>query len=238
MKFSHKIIEDGITYPVTDRVYSNNGNPALIDLLGKGCNRLLDIGCGAGDNAALIKSKYPECDVFGITHSAAEAELAQSHMTRCWVLDIEDNLPDDLAHQSFDVLIFSHVLEHLRDPAVVLAHFSRLLSSGGEVLIAVPNVLSWRMRAQFLLGRFEYESAGVLDDTHLHFFTYFTADQYLLSKSPDLKVTCKTASGSVPLWWLRRYVLPRRWSEYIDQWGSRHWPNLFGGQVLIRAVKR
>lgn len=38
--FSHKIIEDGITYPVTDRVYSNNGNPALIDLLGKGCNRL------------------------------------------------------------------------------------------------------------------------------------------------------------------------------------------------------
>lgn len=236
--FSHKIIEDGITYPVTDRVYSNKGNPPLIDLLGKGCNRLLDIGCGAGDNAGLIKFSHPECDVFGITHSAVEAELAQRHMTRCWVLDIEDNLPDDLAHQSFDVLIFSHVLEHLRDPAVVLARFSRLLRSGGQVLIAVPNVLSWRMRLQFLRGNFEYESAGELDDTHLRFFTYFTADQYLLSKSPDLKVTCKTASGSVPLWWLRRYVLPRRWSEYIDQWGCRHWPNLFSGQVLIRAVKQ
>ena len=235
---SQKIIESGITPPVPDRVYSNQGNSPLIDLLGKDCKRLLDIGCGAGDNAALIKSRYSECDVFGITHSAVEADLARRHMAQCWVFDVEHKFPDDLANQSFDVLIFSHVLEHLRDPAVVLARFSRLLRSGGQVLIAVPNVLSWRMRLQFLLGRFEYESAGVLDDTHLHFPTYFTADQYLLSKSPGLEVTHKAASGSVPLWWLRRYVFPQRWAEYIDQRGCRHWPNLFGGQVLIRAVKQ
>lgn len=235
---SQKVVEGGITAPVPERVYSNHGNPPLIDLLGKGCNRMLDIGCGAGDNAALIKSRHSEAEVFGITHSAAEAELARRHMTRCWVFDIEDKLPDDLVDQSFDVLIFSHVLEHLRDPAVILARFSRLLRSEGAVLIAVPNVLSWRMRLQFLWGNFEYESAGVLDDTHLRFFTYFTVDQYLLSKSPDLEVTCKAASGSVPLWWLRRYVFPRGWAEYIDHWGCRHWPNLFGSQVLIRAMKR
>ncbi len=235
---SQKDINERVTPPLPQRVYSNQGNPPLIDLLGKGCKRLLDIGCGAGDNAALVKSRYSECEVFGITHSVVEAELAQRHMTRCWVVNIEGKLPDDLDHQLFDVLIFSHVLEHLRDPAEVLARFSRLLRSGGQVLIAVPNVLSWRMRAQFLLGRFEYKSGGELDDTHLRFFTWFTADQYLLSKSPDLEGTCKAASGSVPLWWLRRHVFPRRWAEYIDQWGCRHWPNLFGGQVLIRAVKR
>lgn len=221
-----------------ERVYSNQGNAPLIDLLGKDCNRLLDIGCGAGDNAALVKSRYPECDVFGITHSAVEAELAQRHMTHCWVCDIENDMPTDLSVQSFDALIFSHVLEHLRDPAAVLANFTPLLRKGGEILIAVPNVLSWRMRFQFLRGNFEYESAGVLDDTHLRFFTYFTADQYLLSKSPGLELVYKAASGSVPLWWLRRYVFPRRWTEYIDQWGCRHLPNLFGGQVLIRAVKQ
>ncbi|MHB0866211.1 MAG: class I SAM-dependent methyltransferase [Thermoleophilia bacterium] len=180
---SQKIIDGGVTPPVLDRVYSNQGNIPLIGLLGKGCNRLLDIGCGAGDNAALVKSRS-DCEVFGITHSAAETELAKVQMTQCWVFDIVDKLSDDLVDQSFDVLIFSHVLEHLRDPAVTLARFSRLLRSGGQVLIAVPNVLSWRIRAQFLLGRFEYESAGVLDDTHLRFFTYVTADQYLLSKSP------------------------------------------------------
>ena len=231
-------LDGNITLPLSERVYSNQGNPSLLDLLAKGCNRVLDIGCGAGDNAALIKFKHPQCDIYGITHSAAEAELAQRWMSRCWVFDIEGKLPDDLVQQAFDVLIFSHVLEHLRDPAAVLARFSRLLVSGGQVLIAVPNVLSWRMRVQFLLGNFEYKSAGVLDDTHLRFFTYFTANSYLLSKSPGLEVTYKGAIGSVPLWWLRRYVLPRRWSEYIDQWGSRHWPNLFGGQVMIRAVKR
>lgn len=238
MVASQNSFEDKITLPVADRVYSNQGNFPLIGLLGKGCRRLLDVGCGAGDNAVLIKSRHSECDVFGITHSAAEAALARRHMAQCWVFDVEDRFPDDLAHQSFDVLIFSHVLEYLRDPAAVLARLSRLLRSGGQVLIAVPNVLSWRMRAQFLLGRFEYESTGALDDTHLHFFTYFTADQYLLCKSPDIEVTYKGANGSVPLWWLRRYVLPLRWAEYIDQCGSRHWPNFFGDQVLIRAVKQ
>jgi SAM-dependent methyltransferase len=233
-----KVLDRGTTPLTSERVYSNQGNPPLIDLLGNGCNRLLDVGCGAGDNAALVKSRWSECDAFGITHSAAEAELARRYMARCWVFDIEDKLPDDLAHQSFDALIFSHVLEHLRDPAVVLVRFSRLLCSGGQVLIAVPNVLSWRMRVQFLFGRFEYESAGVLDDTHLRFFTYFTADQYLLSKSPDLELTYKAVDGSVPLWWLRRHLLSRNWSDRIDDWSCRHWPNLFGGQVLIKAVKQ
>lgn len=235
---SQKVLESGGLPQVSNRIYSNQGNSPLIDMLEKDCDRLLDIGCGAGDNAALIRSKNSECDVYGITFSAAEAELAKRNMTKCWVFDIEGELPAELGRETFDALIFSHILEHLRDPAVVLARFSRLLRSGGVVLIAVPNVLSWRMRLQFLQGNFTYESAGVLDDTHLRFFTYFTAEQYLLSQSPDYEVTCKTASGSVPLWWLRRYILTRKWSERIDQWGCRHWPNLFGGQVLIRAVKK
>jgi len=233
---SHRIVENGKKSP--ERIYSNQGNPPLIDLLGKGFGCILDIGCGAGDNAALIKTRYRDCDVFGITHSVGEAELAKKYMTRCWVFDIEDKLSDDLVDQSFDVLIFSHVLEHLREPAAVLARFSQLLRRGGDVLIAVPNVLFWRMRLQFLQGNFDYESEGVLDETHLRFFTYFTADQYLLIKSPDLEITHKTVSGSAPMWWLRRYIFPRRWSEQFDQWCCRHWPNLFGSQVLIKAVKR
>lgn len=235
---SQKTIDGEITHQVAERVYCNAGNPPLIDLLGKDCNNLLDIGCGAGDNAVLVKFAYSECNIYGITHSVPEAELTRNRMVRCWVFDIEHEFPADLEDQLFDCLIFSHVLEHLRDPAEVLARFSRLLRRGGQVLIAVPNVLSWRMRLQFLSGNFTYESAGVLDDTHLRFFTFFSADRYLLSRCPDLEVSSKTVSGSVPLWWLRRHVFPQAWSESIDQWGCRHWPNLFGGQVLIKAVKR
>jgi SAM-dependent methyltransferase len=221
----------------TDRVYTNAGNKPLINLLDSGFHRVLDIGCGAGDNAILIKSRVPDCDIFGITHSASEAEQAEMYMKKCWVIDIEGGLPDDLLSQSFDVLIFSHVLEHLRNPATVLARFSHLLRKGGQVLIAIPNILSFRMRVQFLRGDFRYQSSGPLDDTHLRFYTYLTADQCLLAEASDLKLTHKTVSGSVPLWVLRRHIFPTAWSKQIDAWGERHWPNLFGGQVLIRAVK-
>jgi ubiquinone/menaquinone biosynthesis C-methylase UbiE len=128
------------TLQVAERVYCNAGNPPLIDLLGKGCNSVLDIGCGAGDNAVLVKSAYSECNVYGITHSNAEAALTQNRMVRCWVFDIEHEFPADLEDQLFDCLIFSHVLEHLRDPAAVLARFSRLLRKGGQVLIIVVPV--------------------------------------------------------------------------------------------------
>lgn len=235
---SSKVLHGEVRPQKEDRIYANAGNVPLIDLIGERCNRLLDVGCGAGNNAALVKARYPACEIYGITHSPVEAEIASAYLTRCHVFDIEGALASDLADRSFDVLIFSHVLEHLRDPAVVLARFARLLKSGGQLLIAVPNILSWRMRVQFLLGRFEYESAGPLDDTHLRFFTFFTADQYLVSNISDLKVTSKTVSGSVPLWWLRRHVLPPAWSAYLDQWGCRHWPNLFGSQVLITARRR
>ena len=238
MRPSRKVLDGPVAPPAAERVYSNQGNPPLIDLLSTGCNRLLDVGCGAGDNAALVKSRYSDCAVFGITHSTVEADIAKTRTVRCWVFDIEGNLPDDLVHQSFDALLFSHVLEHVRDPAEVLTRFSGLLRSGGQVLIAVPNVLHWRMRVQFLRGRFEYDVAGVLDDTHLRFFTYFTADQYLLSLSPDLKLTTKAVHGSVPLWLLRRHVFHPKWSKYIDNLGCRCWPNLFGHQVLISGVKR
>jgi 2-polyprenyl-3-methyl-5-hydroxy-6-metoxy-1,4-benzoquinol methylase len=221
-----------------ERVYSNQGNIPLLNLLGDGCRRVLDIGCGAGDNANRILSGNPNCEIYGITHSTDEAQLAQASMKKCWVADIEGDMPDDLAGQFFDALVFSHVLEHLSYPAAIVERYSKLLTRGGQVLIAVPNILSWAMRLQFLRGDFAYQSCGVLDDTHLRFFTYITADRYLLSQSPDLSVTHKSVSGNVPLWLLRRHVLSSKMCEAIDKWGCRHWPNLFGYQVLIRAVKR
>jgi SAM-dependent methyltransferase len=219
-----------------DRVYTNDGNAPLIALLDRGVRQILDVGCGAGNNAELLKVKYPDCEVYGITHSYAEAHITRKVMTGCWVSDIEDDLPADLIGMRFDAIVFSHVLEHVRDPALVLQKFANLLRRGATVIIAVPNVLSWAMRLQFLQGDFEYQSDGVLDDTHLRFFTYLTADRYLLGRCPELKLVSKGVTGSVPQWWMRRYVLPKRWSEAIDSLGCRFWPNLFGSQILIKAV--
>ncbi len=236
MSFSNR--SDTVSACSTERVYSNSGNLPLISLISGKFGKVLDVGCGAGDNAALIRSIDPRAELYGVTRSSREAELAGRYMTYCWVSDAESSLPEALSKLSFDVIVFSHVLEHFREPADVLSGFSKLLRPGGVILIAVPNIVSWKMRLEFLTGSFEYDSAGPLDDTHLRFFTYHSADKYLLSKTPELTVVDKLGDGSVPLWWLRRYVFPRRLSEYLDKYGSRCCPNLFAGQVLIKAVKK
>lgn len=220
------------------RIYENDGNRPLMALLDRPVGCVLDVGCGAGRNAELLRRRYPNCEVHGITRSVAEAEIAASRMTSCRVCDIEAEIPPDLKQMRFDALVFSHVLEHVREPECVLRRFAPLLNEGGAIVIAVPNVLSWAMRWQFLRGHFEYQPEGVLDDTHLRFFTYFTADRYLLANNPDLRLVSKSVTGSVPLWWLRRYILPIRCSEAIDAAGCRRWPNLFAWQILLKAVYR
>jgi SAM-dependent methyltransferase len=220
------------------RVYDNAANPALCALLGPGSRRVLDVGCGAGQNAAWLTEQHPGMTIVGITRSPAEAELARRYLERCWVLDLERELPAELAAERFDTILCSHVLEHLREPSLVLGRLARLLASGGRVLIAVPNVLGWRQRLAFLAGRFEYARDGVLDSTHLRFFTYDTADRYLLAETPELRLDEKLVTGNVPLWGLRRHVLPYAWSSRIDAFGCRVRPNLFGSEVLLKVSKR
>lgn len=223
---------------IEDRVYKNNGNHDVVRMIPSSCKRILDIGCGAGDNAALVRERIPGCEIVGITRSESEAERARRYMTECWVENIEGGIPEHIRSQAFDCIVFSHVLEHLVHPAAVVARMTRLLSSGGRVVIAVPNVLFFKVRMQFLLGKFEYQpGGGILDDTHLHFYTYFTASSYLLSQSPDLRVVGKLAPGHFPFGGMRGRLIPHAWSELIDSWAGRNWPNLFGRQIVLAAEK-
>lgn len=223
---------------VSDRTYTNNGNPPLVDLLDSDVSLILDVGCGVGANARLIKQSGQDRKVYGITLSESELDLASKEMERCWLADIEKPDLSFLDSHKFDALIFCHVLEHLREPAEVIPRFMEFLKPGGLLLIAVPNVLVWQQRLNFMAGKFEYQESGVLDSTHLRFFTYLSAEQYLVNGVPGLTLTSKQVTGSVPLWFLRRYVLPTRTSAWLDGLGSRLWPNLFGSQILIKARKR
>lgn len=220
------------------RVYKNLGNATVVDMIRADCRRVLDVGCGAGDNAALIRQRRPGCEVFGITRSEAEAESAREHMTECWVADIEGVVPEPVQSMTFDCIIFSHVLEHLLRPAAVVARMAERLPSGGRVVIALPNVMYYRMRMQFLRGKFEYQpDGGILDDTHLHFYTYFTASEYLLAESADLRLARIGAPGHFPLFGMRGRLIPRTWGESLDLWAGETWPNLFCPQIVFAADK-
>lgn len=222
---------------VAERTYQNDGNPDVVALVPNDAANVLDVGCGAGGVARLLRARNPCTLVTGITASEAEARAAAPHLAAALVLDLEAPLPQQLLEQRFDVIIFSHVLEHLRRPEQVVARFAELLTPGGVVVIAVPNVAGWRDRVQLTMGRFEYREGGTFDSTHLRFFTFYTAARYLLAAAPQLRVDLQRVTGSVPLWPLRRLKVAAPLCRAVDQLGCALRPNLFGGQVLIRATR-
>jgi SAM-dependent methyltransferase len=222
---------------LSERTYSNAGNRAVVDLIDPAAVRVLDVGCGAGDTARLLRARDPHKRIYGITASPAEAARARAVLEACWVADLERELPPELRAQQFDVLIFSHVLEHLREPQHLVRRLSEQLRTGGTCVIAVPNLVSWRQRLDFLRGRFQYQRDGVMDETHLRFFTYRTAFELLCSEAPELRLVEARATGSVPLWILRRQVLSPPLAARVDAWGCARWPNLFGAEVLLLLRK-
>jgi 2-polyprenyl-3-methyl-5-hydroxy-6-metoxy-1,4-benzoquinol methylase len=222
----------------SDRTYQNAGNPFVVALIPDEVGSILDIGCGAGDNAAMLARYRPNVSICGITVSPNEAQIAKLHMERVWICDVESEVPPELLGKQFDALVFSHVLEHLRHPEQVVARYVSFLKPNGFLVIAVPNIGNWRQRLRLLRGDFRYQSGGVMDETHLHFYTYFTADQYLLRGVPDVTVLKKQVAGSVPLWLFRRRLLPAWLRSRLDNKGSELFPNLFGDQILILASKQ
>ena len=216
-------------------VYSNAGNPQLLALKEGNFGSVLDVGCGAGDNARLIRRSG--CDeIVGITVSLGEKRLAAEVLDYVWLRNLEDETLDFLGARRFDTIICSHVLEHLREPWNLVERLLTFLRPGGQMLIAVPNLLYWRQRLKFVFGDFDYTEDGVLDLGHLRFFTYRTAAAILLGGLPKVSIRIAGA-GSIPLGPLRRRILSEATRDALDRWGARRMPNLFASQVLI-SVKR
>ena len=161
--------------------YSNTGNPSVLQFIDKNDRLILDVGCGAGDTGKLILSVYPNSEVVGITCSQVEYNQASQNLSCCININVEiENLPDKYLNL-FDVLIFSHVLEHLINPTEVLYKLLPYLKPNGKIIIALPNIANWRERVKLIIGKFEYTDGGVMDKTHLHFYTYYTAPKYLIN---------------------------------------------------------
>lgn len=136
--------------------------------------RVLDVGCGIGQNGAVARARGAH--VVGIDRSPTALAQAQQVLTEVYLADIEtEQVLDVLSGQSFDLILFGDVLEHTAQPLTVLHRICTLLEAGGHVIISLPNIAAWTVRLQLLAGRFQYEPSGILDQTHLRFFTRSTA---------------------------------------------------------------
>jgi SAM-dependent methyltransferase len=206
----------------TDTIYGAVNQP-LLALVPRTTRRLLDVGCGTGVLGQKIKEEI-ECQVVGITYSDAEAALASERIDQVLVRDLNGfELPDI---DRFDCIICSHVLEHVYRPEDVLKRLLGLLSPNGTLIVALPNVLFWRQRLDFLLGNFRYTEGGLMDRTHYRFFDWDTA-QELLTES-GFSVIEARADGTFPL---SRYLF--RIGQRLDRAAVRALPGLFGFQFVF-----
>jgi len=112
------------------------------------------------------------CTVVGIEIDPGAAALAEEHAERVIVGDAEKiDYAAELAGEEFDVVIFADVLEHLKEPADVLRRVRPFIAEDGVVIASIPNIAHASVRLALLGGEFRYREWGLLDDTHLRFFT-------------------------------------------------------------------
>jgi 2-polyprenyl-3-methyl-5-hydroxy-6-metoxy-1,4-benzoquinol methylase len=127
---------------------------------------VLDVGCASGGLLAALDAEAGHRE--GIELDPVAAAAARAHADAVHVGPVDEV---DVAEAAFDVVVLGDVLEHLPDPHVALERAQRWLRPDGRLVISLPNVAHWTVRLGLLLGRWEYRDRGILDDTHLRFFT-------------------------------------------------------------------
>ena len=164
-------------------------------------------------------------------------------------------------NRRFDLILFSDILEHLYDPAEVLARHLSWLAPGGYVVISVPNIAIWNTRLSLLLGRFEYQDTGTLDRTHIRYFTRRALMRFARDAGLEIRrsrITPGILRPFVP--WIKRiyeragaidhaidspsimdsspYRLYMRWFYPLERALCRAWPGLLAFQFVVLTVPR
>ncbi len=202
-------------------------------LINKG-TKVLDVGCGTGVVTAIVKN-VAEVNIIGIEPDEFRVIKAKEKD-----LDIYQGfLNEDFLrkHGPFDYIIFADVLEHLSNPSELIILAKDGLSAGGSIIASIPNVAHWFPRTDLLRGRFDYHSCGIMDATHLRWFTRKTV-KHLFERLgftiTALEYTVNIAhpgyNSRIPWKWMP-LSLRRKFAGFL----VRLWPTLFGCQFIIRA---
>jgi glycosyltransferase involved in cell wall biosynthesis len=190
---------------------------------------VLEVGTATGYLSSEMTKRG--CAVTGIEQDPEMAELARPVCREMLVGNVETMELDGLGR--YDAIICGDVLEHLRDPRAVLQKLSRFLKPGGRILISLPNVANFWVRLNLLFGRFNYSRVGILDETHLRFFTLKTSKQLAADSNLDV-IGIKVTPVPLPL------VLPATGQGrplsflHFINWGlTKLRKTLFGYQFIL-----
>lgn len=166
--------------------YFKGDRPEMIKYVPFSAKRILEVGCGEGLFAKLLIGKKAEREVWGVELNSEAAQIASQSLTKVYVGAIE-NVMNDLPGAYFDLIIFNDVLEHLVDPCIVLTGIREKLNNKGQILASIPNLRFAKVIYNLLIKKdFTYTEMGILDSTHLRFFTINTIKKLFIESGYDI----------------------------------------------------
>ena len=211
--------------------YYHNPRPEVVALVPTHCRQVVDVGCGAGAVGQAIKAARPEVQVRGVEPAPSPAAMAKDVLDDVLHNTAEAPLPADWPAP--DCVIFADVLEHMVDPWSTLKLWRKRMRPGGCVIASIPNVAHHSVIADLLRGRFEYQNAGILDRTHLRFFTHRTALELVTQAGFAIDHFARLRG-------LEPARVHRRLSEWAEPIGQSGWSarlaDFYTVQFLVRAT--
>lgn len=203
-------------------------NFPILSRVPKTTKRVLDVGCGSGTMGKQIK-QIMNCEAVGITYLESEVVAASQWMDKVILHDLNQDNSSLSELGKFDCIIACHVLEHLYYPQNLLQVLHQNLSPGGKLIVALPNVLYWKQRLEFMRGHFCYQDDGLMDRTHFRFFDWKTAQELLVESGYEILET--EANGIFPLAGFRK-IFPQL-STKVDEVMTHQYPGLFSLQFVL-----
>jgi 2-polyprenyl-3-methyl-5-hydroxy-6-metoxy-1,4-benzoquinol methylase len=217
----------------SDKIYTNSGNEDVLGLITQPGSIILDVGCGSGSLAKILSAEGHKMD--GITISAEEYAIAQEYLNNLYLYDLEKGLPVNMQHLQYDYVICSHVLEHIVYPEKLLRDIYSVLKPGGFLIVALPNIMHYKSRLKLLAGKFDYQEAGIWDNTHVKWYTFVSAKKLLIEYG--FLIELATVTGELPFNRLFSKILPLPIRKGIFNLLTKISKGFFGYQLLLKAKK-
>lgn len=213
------------------RPYEASG--MILEQIPKGA-RVLDVGCGTGSMLALL-SEHRNADLVGLEPDVDRAAVARKAGFQVRQEILSESLLGEIGR--FDIVLFADVIEHVAAPVPVLELAQRFLQKDGRVVASIPNVAHWSVRAGLLAGRFDYQPFGILDATHLRWYTERTVRQVFSSAGLEIESLRMSAGTILPVYKEARpwRWIPRKKRRRVVRWAARRAPRLFGCQFVFSA---
>ena len=179
--------------------YHDHARKELLLLLERPPRRVLDVGCATGATGELIKTAWPTSHVTGIELNRAAAERAATRIDKVIGEKLEDIdfTAEGIAPGSIDTVLLADVLEHLYDPWDALLRIRPLLSEDAQVLVSLPNARNLWLLNELASGRFPYAAEGLLDITHIRWFTRTEMEKMLRETGYRVEKSSRTPTAGL-----------------------------------------